>query len=561
MFNNKYLVYALLAVSHTALAAPPPSAGSQMQQIPPGSIPQKIEPIIETAPTLESQQNSVPDATETDGTKIVVKHLKIAGAHAYSESDLLAVTGFKAGSELSLFELRGMAKKIADYYHRNGYFVAQAYLPAQDIVDATVTIAVIDGQYGNITLNNQTNLNNDLANNMLAGVNSGDYVTAAPLERRLLLLSDVPGVKVKSTLAPGVSVGASDLLVDITPGQRVTGSIDADNAGNRYTGEYRLGATINLNDPTGHGDLATLRVLTAGSGLNYARASYQMQFGNAKAGVAYSYLEYALGKEFESLQAHGTVTVASIYGSYPLIRSRDNNLYAQLAYDDKTFKDKVDLTDSVTDKKAQVLMGSLYGDRRDRFSGGGLSTYSLTLSLGNLDIKTPSVHIVDAATANTDGHYSKLAFNALRLQSMTENFSLYAAINGQVASKNLDVSEKMELGGMYAVRAYPEGEANADNGYVINLEARANLPKFSSILPGQMQLIAFVDTGYVKTYKNPWTADTNHLRLSGAGLGVDWLQFNNFELKAYYAHKLGNTDATSAPDRSGRFWIQVVKYF
>lgn len=276
MFNNKYFVYALLAVSHTALAAPPPSAGSQMQQIPPSTIPQKIEPTIEAAPTLEPQQNGVPDATETDSTKIMVRHLKIAGAHAYSESDLLAVTGFKTGSELSLLELRGMATKIADYYHRNGYFVAQAYLPAQDIVDATVTIAVIDGRYGNITLNNQTNLNNDLANNMLAGVNSGDYVTAAPLERRLLLLSDVPGVKVKSTLTPGASVGASDLMVDITPGQRVTGSIDADNAGNRYTGEYRLGATINLNDPTGHGDLATLRVLTAGSGLNYARASYQM---------------------------------------------------------------------------------------------------------------------------------------------------------------------------------------------------------------------------------------------------------------------------------------------
>lgn len=277
--------------------------------------------------------------------------------------------------------------------------------------------------------------------------------------------------------------------------------------------------------------------------------------------MAYSYLEYALHKEFEPLQAHGTVTIASIYGSYPLIRSRNNNLYAQLAYDDKTFQDKVDLTDSVTDKKAHVLMGSLYGDHRDRFAGGGLSAYSLTMSLGHLDIKTPSVRIVDAATAKTDGHYSKLAFNALRLQSLTENVSLYAAINGQIASKNLDVSEKMELGGMYAVRAYPEGEAYADNGYVINLEGRANLPKFSAALPGQMQLIAFVDTGYVMTNKNPWTADTNHRQLSGAGLGVDWVQFNNFEMKAYYAHKLGNADATSAPDKSGRFWMQVVKYF
>ncbi len=70
-----------------------------------------------------------------------------------------------------------------------------------------------------------------------------------PVESPLLQLSDLPGVSVKSTLVPGASVGASDLIVDVSPGQRVTGSIDADNARNRYTGEERLGGTANLNNP------------------------------------------------------------------------------------------------------------------------------------------------------------------------------------------------------------------------------------------------------------------------------------------------------------------------
>ena len=94
-------------------------------------------------------------------------------------------------------------------------------------------------------------------------------------------------------------------------GDRVTGSIDADNAGNRYTGEYRLGATVNLNNPAGLGDVASLRVMTTGSGLNYARASYQMQFGKATAGVAYSWLGYELGKEFKFAQATGTARVSA----------------------------------------------------------------------------------------------------------------------------------------------------------------------------------------------------------------------------------------------------------
>jgi hemolysin activation/secretion protein len=556
MLKNKVIPCALLVLSHGVFAQQIPSAGSLMQQIPPIPIPQNATPKIEVQPGSESA------ISESDRVKIIVKRLNVTGAQAYSEVELLAVTGFTPGSELSLSDLRGMTSQIADYYHRNGYFVAQAYLPAQDIKDGVVTIAVIEGQYGQVTLHNQSNVSDDLAYSLLGGLNSGDPVTSAPLENRLLLLSDLPGVKVNSALVPGASMGTSDLIVNVSPGQRVTGEVDADNAGNRYTGSNRIGATINLNEPTGHGDVASLRVLTSGSGLNYARASYQMQFGKATAGVAYSALRYSLGQEFESLQANGTAEIASIYGSYPLIRSRNNNLYAGLVFQDKTFQDKVDSTATVTDKKAQVLMGSLYGDQHDNFGGGGLSVYSLTWTAGNLDLQTPVAQTRDAATAQSNGHFNKLGFSAMRLQSVTGAISLYAAINGQFASKNLDVSEKMELGGMYAVRAYPEGETYADEGYVLTLEARLQLPKFSERLPGQMQLIGFVDTGSVTVNKNPWSgAGPNNRTLSGAGVGFNWSDPNNFMVRAYYAFKLGDEVATSAPDASGRFWIQLVKYF
>jgi len=360
-------------------------------------------------------------------------------------------------------------------------------------------------------------------------------------------------------------VGTSDLLVDVTPGRRVTGSVEADNAGNRYTGANRIGATVNINNPLGRGDVLTLRVLTSGEGLKYGRASYEAQFGKARAGVAYTALEYRLGKEFESLQAHGTAEIASIYGSYPLIRSRNTNLYALIGFDARTYQDKIDSTvpPSVTDKRAHVWMGTLYGNHRDGFGfgTGGVSSFSLTWSSGDLDIRTPLALANDAVTARTNGRYNKLAFNAARLQNVTDTFSLYAVINGQVASKNLDISEKMALGGPYAVRAYPVGEAYADEGYVATLEARLRLPKFSQSLPGQFHLIGFVDTGSVTFNENPWTAGENHRTLSGAGFGVTWADYNNFALSAYWAHKLGNAAATSAPDKSSRVWLHAVKFF
>jgi hemolysin activation/secretion protein len=555
VFNHKIIPFALLALSQSLFAQQPPSAGSQIQQIPPAPVPEKAAPAIRIEPS------TAPAAPASDAVKITVNNLQVTGARVYSEAALVALTGFKPGTQLSLGDLRGMASRITEHYRSAGYFVAQAYLPAQDIKDGVVTIAVIEGQYGKVAVRNQSNLSDDLIHRQLDGINTGDTVAIAPLESRLLLLSDIPGVNVTSTLVPGASVGASDLIVDVAPGRRVTGSIDADNAGNRYTGEYRLGATVNLNNAAGRGDVASLRVLTSGSGLNYARASYQMQFGKATAGVAYSWLGYELGKEFSYTGATGTAKIASLYGSYPLIRSRNTNLSTGLAFDHKTFQDKnpVDLSMPVADKTAQVLTASLRGDHRDSLGGGGLSGYSLAWSTGNINLQTPALQD-RYALAQTSGHFNKLGFSAMRLQSVTDTVSLYAGINGQVASKNLDVSEKMELGGMYGVRAYPVGEAYADQGYVLTLEARMRLPTPVQ-LPGQVQLIGFVDTGSVTINKNPWTSRNNRRTLSGAGVGLNWSDTNNFMVRAYYAGKLGNEAATSAPDKSGRFWIQAVKYF
>jgi hemolysin activation/secretion protein len=450
-----------------------------------------------------------------------------------------------------------MAARITAHYRARGYFVALAYLPQQEVKDNVVTIAVTEGQYREVTLRNSSKLSDRVVRTQLEGINAGDAIVAAPLESRLLLLSDLPGVNVRSTLVPGASVGTSDLIVDVTPGKRVSGSIDADNAGNPYTGEYRVGATVNLNDPLGLGDVLSLRVLTSGEGLKYARASYQLQVGKGQVGVAYSRLDYRLGKEFESLQAHGTADIASVFGRYPLIRSRADNLYLQLAYDAKKFSDRIDSVPSVTDKKARVLMTSLYGDHVD---ATGQTSYGLTLSSGTIDIQTPEALAADAAGARSNGRFNKLSFNASRAQSLAGPFSLYAGISGQIASKNLDVSEKMELGGMNAVRAYPEGEAYADEGYLLTLEGRMQLPD-PVWLPGHLQLIAFVDSGSVRTDSNPWVAGPNRRTLSGAGLGINWSDPGNFLVRTSYAHKLGGGKAISSPDRSARFWVQAVKYF
>ncbi len=543
---------ALVAGGGAAQAQVPVGAGGQLQQIPP--VPLSDTPDPELGLTRKTPV-VIPAA---GGPSARVDAIRVTGATLFPEATLVAATGFAPGATLDLAGLKTLAARITDYYTSRGYFVAQAYLPAQDVQSGTVTIAVVEGRLGAIGLRNESRLADSVANGMLDGLEVGDPVAVAPIERRLLMLSDLPGVRVRSTLSPGTAVGTSDLLVDITPGRSITGSVEADNAGNRYTGAYRVGGSVNWNNPTGSGDVLGLRALTSFSGLAYGRASYQAPIGKVTLGVAYAHLDYELGKEFDSLDGSGNAEIASVYASYPLIRSRDSNLYVTVAGDAKWFDDRFGIVDTVTYRRAQVVTGGLSGDSHDTLLGGGWNAYSLSVSVGTLDIRGAYERSVDALTARTDGRYGKMQFSLARLQTISGPVSVFGSVRGQVAFNNLDISEKMELGGAYAVRAYPEGEAYGDQGYVATAEARLALPR---VIPGALQLFAFVDVGEVDYVKRRYFDGSNHAVRSAYGAGATWTAPYDIVLRATYARKLGSADATAAPDRSGRAWFQIAKSF
>jgi hemolysin activation/secretion protein len=555
LFTSALISGSLLWTSQAALAAPLVGAGGQLQQIPPTETPER------SIPDIRIERSGPVNETTPAGPKVVVRTLHVTGQTLFPEAQLIAVTGFTPWSELDLHDLRQMAARIADFYNRRGYFVAQAYVPAQDIKDGAVTIAVVEGHYDKVVVKNRTNFSDRSVEQIMDGVTPGDPVAIAPLDRRLLLLSDVPGVIVSSTLSPGEAVGTSDLTVALTPGPRFSGSIDGDNAGDPNTGAYRLGGTLNINDPTGHGDLISLRALSSFDGLDYGRIAYQTLIRDATVGVAVSALDYRLHGAFSVLDASGTAEVASVFASYPVIRSYDNNLDVLGDFDARFYQDKIGAIGSVVDRDENAVLLGIAGDHHDALGGGGWDQYSLGYTFGDLDIRTPSARLLDLGTARSNGDYGKLSYSVSRLQTVVGPLSVYGLIRGQEASKNLDISEKMELGGAYAVRAYPEGLIYGDDGYLATLEARLMLPPPPERIPGRLQLFGFVDTGSATINHSPWLPGPNRETVSGAGVGGVWIAPNNFIVRVTYAHVLGDAIGVPGPVASSRVWVQLVKLF
>lgn len=498
------------------------------------------------------------------GVKFKVSGFRITGQNIYREDQLQALVHSSVGRELTLGELQAAAGSIAQYFNDRGYMVANAYIPPQKIKNGIVEIAVVPGRYGNLDLRNHSKLSNSAANRFLGRIKPGDYVKKDLLERTLLLLSDIGGISIQATLAPGKTTGTTDLIVEIRNTGELTSQYSMDNYGNRFTGEDRGNLSLNFNNISGKGDIFSLSGNDSGGGLNNFSTTYLLPVGRqgARLGIGYSRLHYSLGEDFEILNANGTTKDANIFALYPLVRSRSRNLYAQIEYDHRKITDRTDIVNAYTDKHTNTWAVSLTGDSQDRFYGGGANNFGLTVVTGRLGFDGGradsglSPRIVDRAELRTAGTYTKTSMYFNRLQYLNHRLNFFFGVNGQVASKNLDSTEKLYLGGANGVRAYPQGEASGDQGYVLTGELRWNMPKPT------IQLVAFIDNGHVTVNKDPGAVKgANGRTLTGAGLGLIISTRRDYSVRLDYAWKITSSRATSDTDKNGRWWLKGIRYF
>ena len=553
--TNSYILF-LAGFSCAAQAQIAPDAGSILRE--------QTQPRLEipTRPAPEIKFNEpVRPALKPNAARFVLKSFRTSGNSAFAQGELLVLLQDYVGKEIGYADLDAAAARISRYYRDRGYMVARAYLPAQDIVDGNVEIAVLEGRYGKADLNNRSRVRDSVARGYIDGF-PGAAVYAPNLERKVLLLSDLAGVdEARAALRPGAAVGESDITFELTPAPLVTGNVELDNHGNRYTGANRLSGQLNLLSPLGLGDQFSARLTKGFDGLEYGRLNYLLPLGGDgfKLGGAYSATRYKLGGAFAPLNASGDSDTYTLSVSYPFIRSRSFNLYGQIAYDWRDFEDRIASTATVIDKKTRAANFTLSGDARDGFAGGGVNVYSLTYASGHVDIQSPVQLAIDSATARSNGNFDKWNLNLIRLQSLTQNTSLFLSFAGQKAGKNLDSSEKFILGGAQGVRAYPAGEGVGDSGNIATAELRYSFT--SSLLPGILQPFAFVDAGAVTISENPFAAGVNRRHLAGGGVGLLWAKANDFQVKLTVATRIGAQPVVSDANHHTRGWVQLIKYF
>ena len=545
----------------TAAAQQIPDAGQILRETQPPPAPAKPPPTIELGAPIKPAMR--PDA----GLGVVVKAFRFTGVTVFKTSRLQALLADRIGKTLGFAELEAAASTITIYYRQHGYFGATAYLPAQEIKDGVVEITVVEGRLGKIKLRRklEVRLKEGIARGYLDRIPSNLPLNERDVERALLLLNDLPGISVSGVLEPGERPGTGDLNVQMSEGKRVTGSVDFDNSGAPSSGEHRVGVGVNLNDPSGRGDQLSLRGLqTQGGGIKNVSSAYVMPVNSlgTKAEVNYSALDYRLGKDFAALQASGEARVAGAKVSHSFVRSRALNVIGQVGVESKTLEDRIEASNSVSDKTSRNLSLRLTADRVDDWLGGGASYLAVSYTRGRLALNTPSVSAQDAGPGGrqTQGSFQKWNYSASRQQTIAQQWSLYGAVSGQSAIKNLDSSEKFTLGGPYGVRAYPAAEAAADEGVVANVELRYLLPQ--TLLPGEWMLLGFVDAGRARINKDPLPTDSDNVRtLYANGIGLNWAGYKGVNLRSSLAWSGAESMQADSSDRNPRLYLQMSMGF
>jgi len=556
--HRSLVIAPLLSSLSAAINAAPvlPDAGlimresSKMPTLPKKSIDTQVE-----TPLLKK-----PMATQSN-LRVKVQSFNFSGNSQLSTSELQPLLSQYTNRELSFADLQQAAYIITEHYRNAGYLVAYAYLPEQTLENGQVELAIFEGRLDDqhlkgqgINLLNDTRINKNVLQNFLGTLPKGTVITENNMNNLSLQLNQLPGINAKVLLVPGKETGTSSLAVKIKEAPLITGYGSVDNYGLYATGYYRFNGGVSINDPFGLGDQLNLRAQTTETGDTVAGwADYSMALNGygTRLGVNFAQLDYTLGRSFTDLQANGIARTVGTTLTQPLLLKRNAQLTGFAHYEHRWMQDNIDSVDFHNDRELNVMSFSFAGTMSDSWlTEMGMTQAFINVSAGQVEFTNQQAWDFDKNPQglNSSGGYHKFNWLLNRTQTVWGPLSLYANFQGQVASKNLDSSEQISLGGPYGIRAYPVGEGSADEGWQFNAETRYRLPVIP-YLPGFLQLIGFIDTGYARVNTQPLPGDfKNSQHLTGYGLGINWLEAAGFSLRTSLAWRDSSKQPSADPN-------------
>lgn len=475
-----------------------------------------------------------------------VKQIRLTG-FSLPERDgrLSAILADYSGRSVKVDELRALTGRLTAYAKSCGYPVAQAVVPPQEVKDGLLEIRMYVASYDTVTVvKNTSDVTDSVIEGYLQRLKTGETMTDRKLEKAINNLNDLPGVIARAVLRPGSEPGTTAVDVEVMDRPVWNNYVFVDNGGGYYSGRYRYGFNLEIDNPGHQGDKIVLSGSMSSHDTDSWSARYEAPVGRdgTRLGVAYSRSEYELNTN-DFYSTLGDSEGLSIYGLTPLYRDRSDRLTLIYGYDHRDIENRyrfkgLVLPERKNEKTADVWHVGLSGSQ---YAPNEFLQYDLIYWYGDMS--------TDGGNTYIDGSYQKLTGDLFKVwYDGPWNYRFRGS--WQLADKPLDGSEQFFLGGMSGVRAYGNGDGYGDAGWLGSFEIRR-----ATGIEG-LEAAVFLDGSYAKIHNGYGE------HLYGWGVGLRYAMRDDWYAQLDYARKIdGRADWAEPDDHNGRLWFQVYKMF
>lgn len=452
------------------------------------------------------------------------------------------------GRELPVSVLCDIRAEANAILRRKGY-LATVEIPEQSLTDGVPDFRVVFGRLTAVRVRGEAGPSEKLVAGYLEKLTTQDVFNINSAERYLLLADDLPGLDVRLSLRPAAGGAPGDLVGEVAV-LRQRGMIDLNiqNLGSRAIG--RFGGTLRgeVYDLTGLGDRTTVALFstldfaeqqTVQVGHDFRLGSNGWRLGGQ---LTWSVANPSVG--LAGIDVESDTIFASLFASYPVVRTRGHTLLAEGGFDYVDQEVTVNAF-GLTDDSVRMAYARLAGEWTDQQSvlrAGGYSPFEPKLRLRygaevrqGLDVfsaspdcrpnllgcllggVTPPSRIEADPTPllvrlNTDVEYRPDPLWAFVLRTQA-----------QITNDPLPAFEELAAGNFSIGRGYDPGAVLGDSGLMGAFELR-----YGSLAPSAMTGLAYqpyLFTDYAVVWnEDPSRRGANPDRLwsAGGGMRVAW---------------------------------------
>ena len=460
---------------------------------------------------------------------------------------------------ISFDQLKSIALELQTYLRRQGYFLANAYIPRQDFQAGTgvVSVGVSFGTLGDVALLNEDNVrySSDVLLDPFRDY-MGEMVTR-DIYSAYFAVNDLPGVRIRSGLfEPGDEPGETRLVLDVEE-DRFRFSLATDNFGSDFTGAERAILAVDWYSPLGRGDSFSAGILQSinPADSTFGFANYSIPLFDIAHEIAFAWdtheydsIDSRLGSE---VLIHGEVE--SLYLGYNYKWKRSKGLNVQFGL--RAFQKQSDTSVQLAAGGNTQISNQETDVRGALISTGGDILLRSSRSIVGWQASLLYGEQPDASNFRIADEYTRFAVDSKAITVLpwgpgADISHLSVRFVGAYSGDILQSFEQTPLGGPFGVRAFKSYDFTADTLAFLNMEWRVDVGQhlFGSLSDqNTLRLGVFAEAGYGEANGFDIAADST-ADMSAYGLLLSYRWRENFSVEtslAFPGHSSSSDDFTN----------------